>query len=60
MINAPYANAIKMELNCPLVFEEGSLKKKPNMKHAITWMIRVITPNIKAFRRIPSFQVLSF
>jgi hypothetical protein len=55
MMNAPYAKTIKMELNCPLVFEEGSLKKKPNMKHAIIWMIRVITPNIKAFRRIPSF-----
>ena len=53
MINAPYANTINIELNSPLVSEEGSLKKKPNIKHAIICIIRVITPNIKEFLRMP-------
>lgn len=52
-MNMPYAKVIKSGTNYPSDAKEGSLKKKPNMKQAITCMTRVNTPKIIAFLRIP-------
>jgi len=53
IMNMPYAKVIKSGTNYPSDAKEGSLKKKPNMKQAITCMTRVNTPKIIAFLRIP-------
>lgn len=54
-MNTPWAKAIKMGENYPLVVWAGKRKKNPNMKHANIWIPIVIIPNMSAFLRMPAF-----